>query len=354
MQIAVLGDTHFGMRGDNLAFHNYYKMFYQNVFFPYLRKHNIKTVIQTGDLFDRRKFVNFNTLHLAKSYFFNEFQVNDIQLITYIGNHDVYFKNTLEINSIKLLLTGASGIQIIDKPTTMFFDPIPIDIIPWVCEDNEKNIREFIDKSKSQICFGHFEISGFEMDRGNICNDGIDRNTLSKYETVYTGHFHHKSTDGHIFYVGSPGEMTWADYDDSRGFHIFDTETRELEFIENPYRMFHKIVYDDSTETLESVTTRDFSKYTNTMVKLVVIKKDNPILFDTFMDALYKVQPLDLTIVEDFTDYTELADSDVIDQADSTTVILDKYVDSVDLNVDKPKLKNILREIYIEAQNLEV
>jgi DNA repair exonuclease SbcCD nuclease subunit len=72
MKIAILGDCHFGMRGDSLEFHNYYKKFYEEVFFPYLIENNIDTVFQMGDLFDRRKFINFNTLYLARQYFFDK------------------------------------------------------------------------------------------------------------------------------------------------------------------------------------------------------------------------------------------------------------------------------------------
>ena len=305
--------------------------------FLILREHNINIVVQTGDLFDRRKFINFNSLFLARQYFFNHFGMmfDDIRLVTYTGNHDIYYKNTLAVNSLDLLIDKFASIY--NEPSTITLGDLAVDIIPWICEENEQKIKDFIEKSKSKVCFGHFEIAGFEMDRGNVCNTGIDRNYLSKYETVISGHFHHRSSDGHIFYVGSPGEMTWADYGDKRGFHIFDTETFELEFIENPYRMFHKVIYDDRVDTLESVANKDFSNIHNTMVKVVVVYKDNPVLFDHFMDAVYKAQPLDVTIVEDFTDYNEISEDDVIDQADSTTDILNKYVDAIEIGLDKDK-----------------
>ena len=69
MKICLLGDTHFGMRGDSLEFHKYIKKFYDNIFFPYLIENKIDTVFQLGDLFDRRKFINFNSLYLCRKYF---------------------------------------------------------------------------------------------------------------------------------------------------------------------------------------------------------------------------------------------------------------------------------------------
>ena len=240
-----------------------------------------------------------------------------------------------------------------DKPITEKFDNTPIDIIPWICMDNEVQIKEFIQDSKSQICLGHFELAGYEMDRGNICHDGMSDEILQKYDIVLSGHFHHRSTNGHIFYVGTPGEMTWADYNDKRGFHIFDTETRDLEFIENPFNMFHKIIYDDNIESLESINTKNYDVYKNSMVKVIVANKNNPILYDMFLDNLYKVTPLDVSIVEDFTDYSEISDSDIVDQSDDTLTILDKVIETLEIDLEKEKLKNIMHKIYLEAQKLE-
>jgi DNA repair exonuclease SbcCD nuclease subunit len=351
-RICILGDTHIGCRNDHIAFHDYAEKFYKNVFFPYLKDHKIKMVIQTGDLFDRRKFINFNTLHRSKEYFFSEFSkvFEPIRLWTYIGNHDSYYRNSLKVNSSKLLVgSGPAPIEVVEYPRSITIGNLEVDIIPWICEDNRKQIEEFIQKSESRVCFGHFEIKGFEMDRGNICHDGIDREYLNKYEMVISGHFHHPSTDGHIFYVGAPMQFTWSDYGDRRGFHIFDTESLDLEFIENPYKMFHKITYNDEVETLESVSEKDFGEITTTMVKVVVVKKDNPVLFDHFMDGVYKAQPLDVTIVEDFTDYNLVTEGEIVDQAATTTDILDNYVDSIEIGLDKNKMKSILREVYTLA-----
>ena len=104
MKLCILGDTHFGARGDSLDFHNYFKKFYDEVLFPYLKANDIEVIFQMGDLFDRRKFINFNTLHLCREYFFDRCEILGIKVHTLLGNHDVAFKNTLEVNSTGLLL----------------------------------------------------------------------------------------------------------------------------------------------------------------------------------------------------------------------------------------------------------
>ena len=175
---------------------------------------------------------------------------------------------------------------------------------------------------------------------------------MDKYEIVISGHFHHKSSDGHIYYVGAPCEHTWSDYDDPRGFHIFDTKTRELEFIENPFKIHHKVIYDDKIDTLESIQSKDFGKYTSNLIKVVVQNKSNPFMFDIFMDRLYQANPLDVSIVENFND-TNISDEDVAENMDSTITLITKAVDNVETNLDKERLKGFMKDIYQEAEMIE-
>ena len=353
MKICILGDTHHGMRGDSLDFHRYYEKFYSEVMFPYLKENNITTIFQLGYLFYRRKFINFNSLYLVRRYFFDHIKDSGITFHTLLGNHDVAYKNTLEVNSSSLLLNDYGNITIHSSFNTVSFDGIDVDIVPWICDDNQVEIFQKIKESKSQICFGHFEIAGFEMDRGNICHEGIDKSSLKKYDIVLTGHFHHKSSDGHITYVGTPGEMTWSDYNDPRGFHIFDTDTRELTFIQNPYRMFYKVTYDDTKQDFEYWKKYNYAQHHDTYVKVVVLNKQNPFMFDTVIDNLYKCGISDLSIVEDFSEVSLDQDQELIDQAEDTMTILSKYIDGLQLNVEPEKLKTVMRELYVEALNVE-
>jgi DNA repair exonuclease SbcCD nuclease subunit len=354
MKICILGDSHFGARGDSLDFHKYFEKFYDEVFFPYLKQNDIKIIFQMGDLFDRRKYINFNTLHLCRKYFFDRCQILDIKVHTLLGNHDIAFKNTLEVNSTGLLLNEYKCVEYYDDFDTVEFDGVKIDVVPWICDSNEKEIFQKMKESKAQICFGHFEIAGFEMDRGNVCDHGLDKKILSKYDIVLSGHFHHKSTDDNITYVGTPYEMTWSDYNDPKGFHIFDTETRNMEFVKNPFVMFNKVTYDDGQQDFDSWKKYDFSSLKDTYVKVVVLNKQNPYLFDNVIDNLYKVGIADLSIVEDFSDMMIEDDSDIIDQAEDTMTILSKHIDNLTLDVEAEKLKTLMRELYIEALNTEI
>ena len=352
MKIALVTDTHLGARSDSLVFNEFFFKFWEGVFFPYIEKHNIKRVIHLGDVVDRRKFINYVILNSFRTRFVNRILKNDIKLDVLVGNHDVPFRNTNDINAISELFGHHQNINIISDPTVIEYDGFPIAMIPWINNSNYEKTMEFIRTVPAQIAMSHLELSGFEMDRGNVCANGMDRDIFQKFEMVMSGHFHHRSSDGHIFYLGNPYEITWSDYNDRRGFHIFDTETRELEFIENPHKMFHKVVYDDTDETLESIEAKDFSEYENTIIKVVVTKKDNAILFEKFMEGIYKNHPHDVTIVEDFTEVGKVSDSDIVDQSDDTITIVNKVIDTFESSLDKEKLKSVMRNLYEEAQNL--
>lgn len=347
-KIAVLGDIHLGARGDSSFFIKYFNNFFENVFFPVLKERKIKDVVIVGDIFDRRKFVNFNTLYEARKKIFDKFLENDISVHLVLGNHDIYYKNTLEVNSPNLLLDSYLNIHVYDTFRTLNFKGIEVDFIPWICDSNKELILDQIKNSKSRVAFGHFELNGFEMDKGNFFRGGeFDRNILDIYSKVYTGHFHHKSDNGKIYYVGSPYQLTWADYDDQKGFYIVDLETYNHEFIENPLTIYKKIIYNDSDTNNEI----DFEEYSECFVKVIVETKNNLSLFDSIIESLYVSNAYDVGILELF----ELDNSsdNSVDQTEDTLSILLSYIDNQDLKVDNDKLKDIMRNIYNQSLNID-
>lgn len=358
MKIAVITDQHFGARNDSTHFLDYYEKFYSETFFPIIEKHGIKHLLILGDTFDRRKYVNFYTLKRAKEMFFDKLHSLGIQVHMLAGNHDTYFKNTNEVNSVDLLLREYDNITVIDSPQTIHLNykdtTADVCMMPWICPENYNNSLAEIQNTSASICMGHLEIAGFAMHRGMPSQEGLSREIFKKFDCVFSGHYHHRSTQDNIRYLGNPYELTWQDYNDTRGFHLFNLNTLDLEFIENTNVMFHRIVYDDKENSITEITNKDLSKYTNTYVKVVVLNKTNPYLFDKFMDNLYKVNAIDITIAEDFTDLTEGVEDDMLDQAEDTMTIIGKYVDSIkEEHIDNEKLKTMMKELYVEALNQE-
>lgn len=351
MKIAILGDTHFGARNDSPAFHKLFAKFYSNIFFPYLDEHHIDTIIQLGDVFDRRKYINYQSLKYSKEYFFE--QANKYNTWMLVGNHDVYYKNTNDVNSLSLLLQPYNNIHQIHRPQEVEFDGTSILMVPWLNAENHQQYMVDIDTSRSQIVAGHFEIGGFEMYRGTVCDSGIDRNVFAKFEMVLSGHFHHRSHYGNIHYVGTPYEMMWSDFGDPKGFHILDTSTRELTFVTNPYVMFHKVHYDDTDKQISEVVNIDFSMYHETFVKLIVRNKTNPYCFDMFVDRLEKAGVYNVQVVDDHFHMDVANESELTSEAEDTLTILTKHIQQLDANVDKQQLTSLMISLYDEALSVE-
>ena len=354
MKIGLITDTHFGARSDSDGFHSFFSDFYLKQFYPYLVEHGINEVIHLGDMFDRRKYINFVSLSKCREYFFLPSKKHGIKIHTIIGNHDTSYKNTNSINSPDLLLNEFDNIQCYYKPTDIVIDDLNIALLPWICTDNYTESMNFVQSTRAQVLLGHLEITGFEMYRGAVNNDhGYSGDIFSKFDIVMSGHFHHRSSKGNIHYLGCPYEMTWSDWNDPKGFHIFDTETRELTFIENQYKMFHKIHYDDSHNDMDTVLNLNTDALAGTMVKVIVHEKNNPYWFDMFIDKIEKTGVLDLQVVEDHLNLNLEDDSDIIDEAEDTLTILRKYTEQFGEKVDKSKLDNFLSDLYQEALSVE-
>jgi len=352
MKIALITDTHFGARNDSEVFNDYFFKFYDNTFFPYLEEHNIKHCIHLGDITDRRKFINFKTLQKFRHDFIWRLGRMGVDTHVIIGNHDTYFKNTNEVNSMETLFTGFDGQNepwIHAEPAHIIIDDVKFLFVPWICADNYDHTMKVISETDAEIVLGHLEVRGFTMYKGFTNFDhGLDRKIFDRFELVCSGHFHHKSTQGNITYLGNPYQMTWSDYGDKRGFHIFDTETRELEFIENPYSIFKKLEYNDRDKSYENF---DASEYKDHFVKVVVINKINAKQFDKVIDMLYNVGVHELTIVEDFSDFDATFVDDKNLQLDDTLSLLNTYVDEVDTSANKERIKTDMKRLYVEASN---
>jgi len=346
MKIALLNDTHFGVRNDSPAFMKYQNRFYDEVFFPYLKEHNIGTLVHLGDVVDRRKFINHNTAHNFKKKFWDRLDNEVIDTHIIIGNHDTYFKNTNEVNALQNLDISKNA-KIYTNATTLEFDNLPILFIPWICDDNYDDSIYQIDNTVATIAMGHLEVKGFEMHAGHINEHGLEKEQFTKFEKVISGHFHKKSDDGRIYYLGSQYQMTWSDYGETKGFHIFDTETREITKVNNPLSMFEKIYYNDK-ET--DYTTVDISKYNNKHIKLFVTNKTNDDMYNMFIDNLFnKINLYELNIVEDNSDMNASVRDDILEQGEDTLTYLGNYIDQVETDVNKQKLKEFAKELYVEA-----
>jgi DNA repair exonuclease SbcCD nuclease subunit len=346
MKVALITDTHFGARSDSIPFDNFFRKFYEESFWPEIDKRGIKTIFHLGDCFDRRKYINFNTLNSCREYFFDAAKKRNVEVVMIVGNHDTFFKNTNNVNSPGLLLKDYDNIVAYSGPMDYNIDGLSILLMPWICTDNYNECMKALEFSKSPVLFGHFEIAGFQMYKGHENDEGFKPDLFKKFDLVCSGHFHHRSSNGNINYLGNPYELTWADFEDPRGFHIFDTSTKSLEFIQNPFTIFTKIYYDDTTEM-------NIPDSSNKHIKLIVVNKTDYYKFDRFVEKLEAGNPLELKIIEDMSEFeAEALGTEDVDLEDTLT-LLSQYVDNLETDADKNRIKTLMKTLYVEAQNYE-
>ena len=348
MKVALISDTHFGARNDSPVFLDHFISFFENKFFPYCEENNIDTVIHLGDFFDRRKFINFNTLNKTRSKIIEVFDEKKINLHILVGNHDTYYKNTNKINSLNEIINGKyDTIKIYESPEVLDLDGLCVGIVPWINSENYDGSIEFLDTCKCPIIMGHFELNGYEVMKGIKFDGGMSDASLKRFEMVLSGHFHGKSSKNNIVYLGTQYEITFGDIHEQRGFHIFDTSTRELEFIPNKDRMFYTLEYDDTDEDLtETIINSIDESFRDKYVKIIVLNKDKHHLFDSLLEKLYEVNVGDVSVIEDFGE--DFDDEEKVDLAQDTLTIINSELDSLD-DVDLPALKKIMRTLYMES-----
>jgi len=342
-KICILGDTHFGSSNDSPFFLNNSLSFFQNIFFPYLRQNSITTVVHLGDVFDRRKFINLNTLNRVRNEFLKPFYDGEFELHCIPGNHDVYYKNTNKVNSLNELLDN-SKIKIYNDPVTVDLFGYDVGFIPWITADNEQRCLDYIQDKTCNYLFGHLELKGYEVTRGVSSLEGNDPAVFSDYERVFSGHFHCKQESKNIFYVGTPYQLNFSDINETKGFHILDLNTKRITFIQNENRIFKHIKYNDQAKQMLEI---DFSSYENCFVKVIVENKTQVYTFERFMESLNSISVAGIDVIEE--GMFELSSNELENSYDDTLTIINKEIDEMSDVENKQKLKKLIHDLYVES-----
>jgi len=345
MKVAIITDQHFGARKNSKLFHDYFLKFYNEVFFPTLEQYGITTIIDMGDTFDSRKGIDFSALSWAKDNYYDRLQKMGVKVHTIVGNHTAYYKNTNQVNAVDLLLREYDNVTVYSEPTEVLLDKLKVLFIPWINQENEENTLKLIKKTSCKCAMGHLELQGFRVNKQIVMEHGLESKLFEKFSHVFSGHYHTRSDNGTVFYLGNPYEMFWSDVGDTRGFHIFDTETLEKTPINNPFRLFYNIYYEDT-----NYQTFDTREYENKIVRIIVRKKSDTKKFEKFVDKLYSSNIAELKIIENFA-VQEVEDFEAFESED-TLSILNRYIEEAEINLDKSIIQKMIQEIYQEACEL--
>jgi DNA repair exonuclease SbcCD nuclease subunit len=345
MKVAIITDQHFGARKNSKLFHEYFLKFYNEVFFPTLEQYGITTVVDMGDTFDSRKGIDFSALSWAKNNYYDRLNEMGVSVHTIVGNHTAYYKNTNEVNAVDLLLREYDNVTVYSEPTEVLLDKLKVLFIPWINQENEANTLKLIQKTSCECAMGHLELQGFRVNNQIVMEHGLESKLFDKFTKVFSGHYHTRSNNSVVYYLGNPYELYWNDLNDTRGFHIFDTETLEHTPINNPYKMFYNIYYEDT-----NYQTFDTREYQNKIVRVIVRKKSDMKKFEKFIDKLYASNVAELKVVENF----QIQENEEFEafESEDTISILNRYVEEAEIELDKSIVQKLISEVYQEACEL--
>lgn len=339
----ILGDLHFGARNCNESIFYHQKKFF-DFLFDYMAKNDIKDILQLGDTWDSRRTINFKALDFAYTNFFDVLQEKGYTYRTLIGNHDIFYRDALDIHSPRLLLKNYNNVTVYDEPTKLVLGDCSFEIIPWICDENREKCLNDIKNSDSDFCLGHFEIGSFEVVHGVDFVGGLESSLFSHFKMVFSGHFHQRSSKENIWYVGTPYQITWGDVYRSKGFVEFDADTKKAKFVENPDKYFVTITYDDS----DNIVNPNNVNLGNCFVKLLIKNKTDAYRYNVFISKLYAQNPADVKFIE----VSNLEDDSSIN-VDVNSLKMDdvikKYVDEKTSYGEKEELKGFLLSLYNEA-----
>ena len=347
--IVLLGDLHYGVRQDSDYFHNSKKLFLDNILFPYIKNNNIKHIIQVGDLFDVRKYITTKTLNRVRMDFFNPLIELGVNVHLLVGNHDTFYKNTIDLNSINESTHGKYSFNIHNTPNIIHIDDYPLLLLPWICDNNRELSMQTIQDAKAKVAIGHLELSGFKMYKDSLISHGDSREIFNQYKFVFSGHFHTRSTDGSIFYIGTPCQYTWSDYNDDKGFTIFNPKTDKIQFIKNHYNVFEKIIYNDSDKKFDYITSNvDYTRYKNKIVKVVKKVVNNQNWVDILIENLIKNDVYQVQVVDDHLNLNVIDDTEFINVEDTWSFIT-SCINNITDNIDKESLTSEFYNLYLQS-----
>lgn len=354
-RVPIITDTHFGSRGDSQVLYQNQEEFYTKVFWPAIdAEGDVTELVHLGDVTDRRRYINYQTLSFAKHMFFEPARARGITVHWALGNHDLPYKHSLQLSSHEAFREYAN-VRVYRDATPINIEGVSTLLVPWLCDENMKSSTQAIADFPGAVIMGHFEFIDFEMFRGVTNTHGTSFEQFKHFALVLSGHYHHKSSQGNIHYLGAPYEMIWSDANDPRGFHWWTPQTHVLEFVQNPHRLFYTFVYDDAgkpgTYVQDLLQEMQQLNVVQKIIKVIVKHKTQPMWYDAFVDAALKLGAHDIAFVDDTAWVGEDFDAVDHDHALDTHSLIVRYIESLPwANTDMQQdVSRLMTELYAEA-----
>jgi len=353
-KIAIIGDMHFGIKGGNNDFLAFQEAWLEQAL-QKMQVMGIRTIVQTGDMFDTRQHIKGNILDFILWRFPKLLVKYGIDhWITYAGNHDIFYRDSNEKCTLDILdflnIPDVLNFTVVkDEVKTLFHWGEKLAFVPWLNKNNSERLLNEVLSSKATYAFGHFEMMGMPMIPGVECEHGQDPKLFKNFKRVISGHFHTVSEYLNCTMVGTPYHLTWGDVQDgnNRGFWTLDVETDELVLHKNDDHMtlFSVIEYDPN----EKYDDKSFEPYRGTISKILVKEKPDAKHYKKFIDLLAKAEMIDYKIIDTtMVEIEKVEISEEILKLDTLSA-MNSFIDKQSDEFSKDNVKKLAKSIYMEA-----
>lgn len=347
-KVGLIGDLHIGVRNGHNDMRLWIKEYLLNYALPFFKENNITDVFQVGDFYDvRRSLIGEDMWWMVDEFIplLAEYEITWHQIG---GNHTSIRKEELTVTwddwlERESIAHGSRCVKAYTSPQDLQIGDTLFSVVPWVNKVNVDETIEYLKNTEGAVSLGHYELSNFMMGSTLAKHGTLDEGLLTKFDAVYSGHYHNESRRSNIKYLGTPYALNWGEEEDctTRGLYTFDTLTQKLDFQPNPDNMsiFNVIEYN-----YEDIASHKLGKkwidrewleeelgLAGSVVKVEVVNRDNSKHYKDFLKAMKLVSCVNYN-VNDLTKVVDVVEQRVTSEEfklDSLQVLLNK-IDSTE------------------------
>jgi len=322
----LISDLHFG-NGNDSQLHN------QDLldFFQW--------IIDNSDGVSSRNKLSIDTINYAIRGI--ELLASNFEVVhMLIGNHDMHYRDTRNVNSCEIF-RHIENVNIIDD-YQMHSDSI---YVSWLCNGEEYDeLIETTKRNNIKYMFSHSEFSSFMMNDHYEMEHGQSHKELKHLDIVFTGHYHGRQIKDNVVYIGTPFPYDMNDCNDpNKGMCVFDDLTGKYEF--KDYSKVHVL-----SLTPEEIMETDWSEFDLEDVTVRVVVED-----DVSRETLDKIT--DILESNDFRNnklvYKPKTDAKVIAEVTNINHLMsvdESVITHIDGMSDNESInKDLLMELYKES-----
>ena len=341
----IISDTHFGVRNGSYEWLDIMKDYFRDFFIPLLKREGKPGdfVMHCGDVFDSRHSLNLLIMNEAMQIFEELAEIMPIVII--LGNHDIFRKDTNEVNSVKVF-KWIPNISVFEEPEVLQVANNKILLMPW-----RKSVEaevECVTAFDADYLFCHTDVKVLKFNKFTEVEHGLDLREMDKFKKVYSGHIHFAQTNKNFRMVGCPYQLTRSDMYNEKGIWLIDFETdKEVYFKNTVSPNFMRILFEKVLEMeVEEVNTM----FTNNFVDILVHPKWSlNFPFSSFAEELNGYKKLDFIPRTTEVDENGEIIPDTNDTLENFDVmsLAEKVINATSHSDElKENLKNTVRKIY--------